>query len=68
MAHTTIINGTIYEKSKGKDLAGGTVYEKDHGKTLVGGTVYEVGFAPSEATVTITGSAGNANAVWVTSN
>ena len=45
MAHTTIINGTIYEKSKGKDLAGGTVYEKDHGKTLVGGTVYEVGFA-----------------------
>lgn len=46
MAHTTIINGTIYEKSKGKDLAGGTVYEKDHGKTLVGGTVYEVGFAP----------------------
>ena len=52
MAHTTIINGTIYEKSKGKDLAGGTVYEKDHGKTLVGGTVYEVGFA-KPATITI---------------
>ena len=54
MAHTTIINGTIYEKSKGKDLAGGTVYEKDHGKTLVGGTVYEVGFA-KPVTITITG-------------
>ena len=53
MAHTTIINGTIYEKSKGKDLAGGTVYEKDHGKTLVGGTVYEVGFAKPMAMLAI---------------
>ena len=44
MAHTTMVNGTIYEKSKGKDLVGGTVYEKDHGKTLVGGTVCEIAF------------------------
>lgn len=63
MAHTTIINGTIYEKSKGKDLAGGTVYEKDHGKTLVGGTVYEVGFVEN-AVITITGS-GSINQCYI---
>lgn len=53
MAHKPLIGGTAYEIGGGKDLIGGTVYAKDHGKTLVGGTVYEVGFAPSEAKITI---------------
>lgn len=53
MAHKTLINGTAYEISGGRTLVNGTGYSIDKGKTLVGGTVYEVGFAPTEATVTI---------------
>ena len=56
MSHKTLIGGTAYEISGGKTLVDGTAYSIKSGKTLVGGTVYEVGFAPSEATVTITGS------------
>ena len=68
MSHKTLVNGTVYEVGGGKTLIDGVAYSIDKGKTLVGGTAYEVGFAPSEATVTITGSGGNANMVWVTIN
>ena len=47
-------DGAVFEIFGGADLINGTVYKKDYGKTLIGGTVYEVGFAPAEATVTIT--------------
>lgn len=56
MSHKTMVNGTVYEIDGGKTLINGVAYSIDKGKTLVGGTAYEVGFAPSEATVTITGT------------
>ena len=42
MAHKTLISGTAYSVSGGRELIGGTGYGCKAGKTLIGGTVYEV--------------------------
>lgn len=54
MAHRTLINGTGYDISGGREMIGGTGYAKKGGRTLIDGTVYEIGFA-KKFTVTITG-------------
>lgn len=61
MSHKTLVNGTVYEVGGGKTLIDGVAYSIDKGKTLVGGTAYEVGFAPSMATITISGEQMTAN-------
>ena len=68
MAHKTLIGGTAYEIGGGKALVDATTYEIDKGKALVDGTVYEVGFAPEEATVTISKDpySSGANNQWTT--
>ena len=45
MAHKTLISGTAYSVSGGRDLIGGTGYGCKAGKTLIGGTAYEVKFS-----------------------
>lgn len=58
MAHKTLISGTAYSVTGGRDLIGGTGYDCKAGKTLIGGTAYEIKFKPSEYTITMTGSGG----------
>ena len=55
MAHKTLIGGTAYKITGGRDLIDGTGYAKKSGKVLIGGTTYEIGFEPSEFTMTISG-------------
>ena len=45
MAHRTLINGTGYDISGGRDLIGGTGYGKKKGRVLVNGTGYDVPFS-----------------------
>lgn len=45
MAHRTLINGTAYDISGGRELIGGTGYAKKKGRVLVNGTGYDVPFS-----------------------
>lgn len=45
MAHRTLINGTGYDISGGRDLIGGTGYAKKKGRVLVNGTGYDIPFS-----------------------
>lgn len=45
MAHRTLIGGTGYDISGGRDLIGGTGYGKKKGRVLVNGTGYDVPFS-----------------------
>lgn len=44
MAHKTLISGTAYSVTGGRELIGGTGYGCKAGKTLIGGTAFEVKF------------------------
>ena len=46
MAHKTLISGTAYSVTGGRELIGGTDYSIKKGRTLIGGTVYDITFAP----------------------
>lgn len=45
MAHRTLINGTGYDISGGRELIGGTGYAKKKGRVLVNGTGYDIPFS-----------------------
>ena len=45
MAHKTLISGTVYSVSGGRELIGGTGYEKKKGRVLVNGTGYDIPFS-----------------------
>ena len=45
MAHKTLISGTAYSVTGGRELIGGTGYGCKAGKTLIGGTAFDVPFA-----------------------
>ena len=44
MAHKTLISGTAYSVTGGRELIGGTGYGCKGGKTLIGGTAFKVKF------------------------
>ncbi len=44
MAHKTLISGTAYSVSGGRELIGGTGYAKKKGRVLVNGTGYDIPF------------------------
>ena len=44
MAHKTLISGTAYSVTGGRELIGGTGYGCKAGKTLIGGTAFKVKF------------------------
>lgn len=44
MAHKTLISGTAYSVTGGRELIGGTGYGCKAGKTIIGGTAFEVKF------------------------
>ena len=46
MAHKTLISGTAYSVTGGRELIGGTGYSIKKGRTLIGGTGYDITFAP----------------------
>lgn len=56
MAHKTLISGTAYSVTGGRDLIGGTGYDCKGGKTLIGGTGYDIVLSTNGFTVTITGN------------
>ena len=45
MAHKTLISGTAYSVTGGRELIGGTGYGCKAGKTLIGGTAFAVKFS-----------------------
>ena len=45
MAHKTLISGTAYSVTGGRELIGGTGYDCKAGKTLIGGTAFTVPFS-----------------------
>ena len=45
MAHKTLISGTAYSVTGGRDLIGGTGYAKKKGRVLVDGTGYNIPFS-----------------------
>ena len=45
MAHKTLISGTAYSVTGGRELIGGTGYGCKAGKTIIGGTAFTVPFA-----------------------
>lgn len=45
MAHKTLISGTAYSVTGGRELIGGTGYGCKAGKTLIGGTAFTVPFS-----------------------
>ena len=47
MAHKTLISGTAYSVTGGRELIGGTDYSIKKGRTLIGGTGYDITFGPS---------------------
>ena len=47
MAHKTLISGTAYSVTGGRELIGGTDYSIKKGRTLIGGAGYNITFAPS---------------------
>lgn len=56
MAHKTLISGTAYSVTGGRELIGGTGYDCKGGKNLIGGTAFEIKFGPSICTLVIKGS------------
>lgn len=44
MAHKTLISGTAYSVTGGRELIGGTGYSIKKGRTLIGGTRYDITF------------------------
>ena len=54
MAHKTLISGTAYSVSGGRELIGGTGYDCKAGKTLIGGTAFTVPFSKGIPLSTIT--------------
>ena len=46
MEHKTLISGTAYSVTGGRELIGGTGYSIKKGRTLIGGTGYDITFAP----------------------
>ena len=54
MAHKTLISGTAYSVTGGRELIGGTGYGCKAGKTLIGGTAFTVPFAKGILLSTIT--------------
>lgn len=51
MAHKTLISGTGYDVSGGRELIGGTGYAKKKGRVLVNGTGYDIPFAKGSYTI-----------------
>lgn len=45
MAHKTLISGTAYSVTGGRELIGGTGYDCKAGKTIIGGTAFTIPFA-----------------------
>ena len=45
MAHKTLISGTAYSVSGGREMIGGTGYAKKKGRVLVNGTGYDIPFS-----------------------
>lgn len=67
MAHKTLVGGTAYEITGGKDLVSGTAYSKKKGRTLVGGTGYDINFK-KPTVFSYTGdynTYGDANKGWI---
>ena len=54
MAHKTLISGTAYSVTGGRELIGGTGYDCKAGKTLIGGTAFDVPFSKGIPLRTIT--------------
>ena len=54
MAHKTLISGTAYSVTGGRELIGGTGYGCKAGKTLIGGTAFTVPFSKGIPLNTIT--------------
>ena len=54
MAHKTLISGTAYSVTGGRELIGGTGYGCKAGKTIIGGTAFTVPFAKGVPLSTIT--------------
>lgn len=54
MAHKTLIAGTAYSVTGGRELIGGTGYGCKAGKTIIGGTAFTVPFAKGIPLSTIT--------------
>ena len=46
MEHKTLISGTAYSVTGGRELIGGTGYSIKKGRTLIGGAGYDITFAP----------------------
>ena len=54
MAHKTLISGTAYSVSGGRELIGGTGYAKKKGRVLVDGTGYDIPFLSGIPLSTVT--------------
>ena len=54
MAHKTLISGTAYSVTGGRELIGGTGYGCKDGKTIIGGTAFTVPFSKGIPLNTIT--------------
>lgn len=54
MAHKTLISGTAYSVTGGRELIGGTGYGCKAGKTLIGGTAFTIPFAKGPTLSNIT--------------
>lgn len=54
MAHKTLISGTAYSVTGGRELIGGKGYDCKAGKTLIGGTAFTIQFAKGIPLNTIT--------------
>lgn len=54
MAHKTLISGTAYSVTGGRELIGGTGYDCKAGKTLIGGTAFTIPFSKGIPLNTIT--------------
>lgn len=54
MAHKTLISGTAYSVTGGRELIGGTGYGCKAGKTIIGGTAFTVPFSKGIPLSTIT--------------
>lgn len=54
MAHKTLISGTAYSVTGGRELIGGTGYDCKAGKTLIGGTAFTIPFAKGPTLSSIT--------------
>lgn len=53
MAHKTLISGTAYSVTGGRELIGGTGYGCKAGKTIIGGTAFDVPIGSPKYTLTI---------------